>query len=69
MRDCVLKYMDECTKVSTFLMRAIAIGLMGENYADYFEKRFSNNPTKLFRIFRYPKHVFEDEADEWGKKH
>jgi isopenicillin N synthase-like dioxygenase len=39
---------------------------MGEEQSDYFARRFTDDPTELFRIFRYPEHTFADEADEWG---
>ncbi len=39
---------------------------MGPEHVNYFANRFSNDPTELFRIFRYPEHRFDDAADEWG---
>ncbi len=63
-RDTVLTYMDAMTDLGALLMEAIALGLGLP--AHYFSQRFADDPTCLFRIFYYPPHEWEDEADEWG---
>jgi len=60
----VSEYILRVTKLGQLLMTAIAIGLGLPS--DYFHKRFTDNPTVLFRIFNYPVHNFSDEDDEWG---
>lgn len=63
-RQTVLDYMEELTQVSHILMEAVALGLGLEN--DYFSRRFTHDPTRLFRIFHYPRHTWAEDEDEWG---
>lgn len=63
-KDVVLSYMDHMTELGQSLMEAVALGLGLPR--DYFRRRFTDEPTTLFRIFNYPKHVWESEDDEWG---
>lgn len=58
--------MAECRKLAQTILQGLAVGLMGPEHVNYFANRFSNDPTELFRIFRYPEHRFDDAADEWG---
>ncbi len=66
LRGAVLQYMHECRQLAQAILRGLAVGLMGPQHADYFAERFSDHPTELFRIFRYPEHTFVADADEWG---
>jgi isopenicillin N synthase-like dioxygenase len=56
--------MEKATQLGHQLMKGIALSLGLEQ--EYFLKRFTTDPTILLRIFNYPKHVWENEADEWG---
>jgi isopenicillin N synthase-like dioxygenase len=60
----VLDYMQRMTKLGQTLMEGIALSLGLPR--DYFVQRFTTDPTTLFRIFNYPKHVWSQSADEWG---
>lgn len=63
-KSTVLSYMDQLTHLGQKLMEGVALGL-GLN-RNYFRKRFTDDPTILFRMFNYPKHVWEADEDEWG---
>lgn len=52
MREVVLGYMAAVKGVAEKLMRLVALGLGLE--ADYFARRYGDEPTELFRIFNYP---------------
>lgn len=63
-QSCVSAYMEAMSGLGRLLMEAIALGLGLSG--DYFERRFGDAPTQLFRIFHYPPHEWPEEADEWG---
>lgn len=64
LKPAILEYLEKMTKLSQHLMEGAALGLgLPRNY---FTARFTNNPTTLFRIFNYPKHLWSDAQDEWG---
>ncbi|MGE0172560.1 MAG: isopenicillin N synthase family dioxygenase [Oligoflexales bacterium] len=63
-KNDVLAYMDCMTKLGQTLMAGIALSLGLPRH--YFVQRFTTDPTTLFRIFNYPKHIWEQNADEWG---
>src|SRR5262249_60409179 len=51
-RDAVLDYMSALTRLSHELMSLVGRGLgVGD---EYFARRYTANPTLLFRIFNYP---------------
>ena len=52
LRDAVLRYMDELTRVGHAVMRGIALGLGLRE--DWFARDLTADPTILFRIFHYP---------------
>lgn len=56
------EYMSHMIELGHRLMRYVALGLGLD--AKYFEKRFTNDPTVLFRIFNYPKQP--SESSDWG---
>src|SRR3990167_7200957 len=60
----VLNYMNSLVNLVHLFIKSIAIGLKLPE--DYFQIRFTDDPTILFRIFNYPEHIFKDEDDEWG---
>ena len=64
LKELTLEYMKRQEELGHLLMSGIALALRLP--VDYFRKRFSEEPTVLFRIFNYQKHVWKDEADEWG---
>ena len=66
LRESVLTYMSECRQLAQDLLSGLAVALLGESERSYFTSRFTNNPTELFRIFRYPEHTAALEADQWG---
>ncbi len=66
LRGAVLQYMAQCKQLAQNILRGLAVGLMGTEHSNYFAARFTDCPTELFRIFRYPEHTFGAEADEWG---
>lgn len=63
-RSTVLDYMEAMTNLGSLLMEAVALGLGLPPY--YFSERFTTDPTRLFRIFYYPPHTWEEQEDEWG---
>jgi isopenicillin N synthase-like dioxygenase len=63
-KPLILDYMARMTKLGHQLMNGIALSL-GLDEA-YFLQRFTDDPTVLLRIFNYPQHIWENEADEWG---
>jgi isopenicillin N synthase-like dioxygenase len=54
LRPAVLHYMDVLADLASKLLKGLAVGLLGPQHVDYFHQRFSDDPTRLFRIFRYP---------------
>jgi isopenicillin N synthase-like dioxygenase len=52
LRDAVLRYMDELTRVGHAVMRGIALALGLRE--DWFARDLTSDPTILFRIFHYP---------------
>ncbi len=64
-REVVLGYMQQVKRVAQQLMELVAQGLGLE--ADYFARRYGNEPTELFRIFNYPAPNFpEDQTPLMG---
>jgi isopenicillin N synthase-like dioxygenase len=61
-RETLLAYMNRVTEVGQMLLRGIAVGLGLD--ADYFARRYTHDPTVLFRIFNYP--PASADADEMG---
>lgn len=62
MRQVVLDYMDEVSKVGMAVLRGIAISLGLK--ADYFEPIILGEPLILFRIFHYP--AQPETSSDWG---
>lgn len=63
MRDTVLAYIAATTQAAHALSEGIALSL---NLApDYFSRRYTADPTILFRIFHYPA-PRAAEAENWG---
>jgi isopenicillin N synthase-like dioxygenase len=56
----VLAWIDTMTALGTVLLRAVALGLALP--PDWFERHVTDEPTVLFRIFRYP----PGHDDGWG---
>lgn len=52
LRELVLTWIDEMTRVGHGLARALSLGLGLE--ADWIDRHLTHDPTVLFRIFRYP---------------
>lgn len=63
-KDITLRYISELTELGHLLMEGIALSLGLDR--KYFRERFSDDPTILFRIFNYQKHVWTEGEDEWG---
>lgn len=63
LKELVIKYMNEMSQLGATLMKIVASGL--ELPKNYFAQRFSDSPTKLFRIFNYPPSQ-ENNQEEWG---
>jgi isopenicillin N synthase-like dioxygenase len=63
LRDAVLSYMDEMTRVAQQVLAgmAVALGLP----PSWFRDHLTADPLVLFRIFRYPT-AFPQAADAWG---
>jgi isopenicillin N synthase-like dioxygenase len=62
LREGVLTYIDELTRLGHRLMSLLALGLGLE--ADFFEAHYTRDPTILFRIFNYPR--TPDVERGWG---
>ncbi len=62
LREIVLQYIDELTKVGHLVMKAVALSLNLD--ADYFYSRYTKDPLMLFRIFHYPHYAENEEL--WG---
>lgn len=62
LRELVLAYLEEVTRVGQAVLAGIALSLGLD--AGYFADRYTADPTVLFRIFSYP--PSEPEADGWG---
>jgi isopenicillin N synthase-like dioxygenase len=64
LKQSVLEYMQSMETLGQTLMRGVALGLgIPENY---FAQRFTTEPTTLFRIFNYPRHLWSESENEWG---
>ncbi len=63
-QELTLQYMTAMTELGHLLMEGIALSLGLDR--KYFRERFSEDPTILFRIFNYQKHVWSEGDDEWG---
>ena len=63
-KTLTLEYMSALTELGHFVMEGIALSLGLDR--KYFRERFSDDPTILFRIFNYQKHVWSEGDDEWG---
>ncbi|KAM3147673.1 hypothetical protein pb186bvf_000001 [Paramecium bursaria] len=61
-KDTYQEYINKLTNLAHLLMQAISEAL--QLPLNYFEERFTKDPTILFRIFNYPKHIWN--GDEWG---
>jgi isopenicillin N synthase-like dioxygenase len=65
LRDPVLGWIDEMTRLAHVLMRGIALSLGLE--ANYFFDRYTRDPLILFRIFNYPGiRARAPSSDRWG---
>src|SRR5690606_38310938 len=65
LRETVLAWLDEMTRLGHLLVRGIALslGLPG----DYFDARYTREPLILFRIFHYPGiDARPPGAERWG---
>eukprot|EP01095_Lingulamoeba_sp_RSL-Kostka_P000536 TRINITY_DN10813_c0_g1_i1.p1 TRINITY_DN10813_c0_g1~~TRINITY_DN10813_c0_g1_i1.p1 ORF type:complete len:359 (+),score=96.86 TRINITY_DN10813_c0_g1_i1:159-1235(+) len=64
-RETILEYLDKLVDLAHILMRGIGIALNLQN-TNYFNENFTFDPTVLFRIFNYPKHIWDDSEDVFG---
>jgi isopenicillin N synthase-like dioxygenase len=65
MRETVLAYMAEMTRLGHVLMEGIALALDVD--ASYFADRYTTEPLTLFRIFNYPGDpAATSEEPRWG---
>jgi isopenicillin N synthase-like dioxygenase len=66
LRTAVLTWMDAMELLGQRVLAAMAVGLGLE--ATWFSRRLTNDPTVLFRIFRYPPHPAhsDDSSSRWG---
>lgn len=62
LKPTVLKFMEQAEASAHSIMRGVALSLGLE--AGYFRKTYTDNPTMLFRVFRYPSSPAGDES--WG---
>jgi isopenicillin N synthase-like dioxygenase len=62
LRDLVLPYITELTRVAQVVLENIAVSL--DLNRDYFRSGYTANPTVLFRIFHYP--PSPAGSDDWG---
>jgi len=62
LRDVVLTWIDELTRVGQTVLRGVAASL--DLDADYFAAGYTADPTVLFRIFHYPPAPPDDTG--WG---
>ena len=60
-RETILEYLEAMTTLGHRLMRSLALSL--DLPADTFERRYTSDPTILFRIFRYPP---LDSTEHWS---
>lgn len=65
LKNVVLRYMEEMTKLGHVLMEGLALSLKLQ--ASYFKERYTGDPLTLFRIFHYPS-PSESPSDDplWG---
>jgi isopenicillin N synthase-like dioxygenase len=65
MRETVLAYMAEMTRLGHVLMEGIALAL--DLDASYFADRYTTDPLTLFRIFNYPADpTAKSDEPRWG---
>ncbi len=64
LRELTLTYMEKMSELAQAILSGVAVSL--GLTPTYFKDRFSSEPTILFRIFNYQKHVWRDHEDEWG---
>lgn len=62
--ECIEHYFSQQTALGYNMMRLVALGLGLEE--DYFQKRFSDEATALFRIFNYPSLPPGERHQTWG---
>jgi isopenicillin N synthase-like dioxygenase len=62
LRDAVLDYLDAMTGTAQAVLGGVALSLGLE--ADYFARRYTADPTVLFRIFHYP--PAPPDPEDWG---
>ena len=62
LRDAVLAYIDQLTRLGHRLMSLLALGLGLDE--DFFRAHYTQDPTVLFRIFNYPRTADADSG--WG---
>ncbi|MDQ1374556.1 MAG: hypothetical protein QOJ09_1894 [Actinomycetota bacterium] len=63
LRDVVLAYIDELTRVGQAVLAGVAVGL--GRPASWFTEHVTADPLVLFRVFRYPPVVDPDDG-RWG---
>eukprot|EP01079_Euglenida_sp_SAG-EU17-18_P001318 gene1319-2731_t len=64
LRDAVEQYMVAVQAVGRLLLQGFSLALQLPR--DYFENRFTRDPTTLFRIFAYPVHEWADSEEPDG---
>jgi isopenicillin N synthase-like dioxygenase len=62
LREVVLAYLDEMTRLGQAILAGMAVGLGLDE--DFFVTHLTGDPLVLFRIFRYPPSEPDDEG--WG---
>lgn len=62
LKQTVLRYMDEVTRVGHAVLRGVALSL--NLPIDYFESSITKDPFILFRIFHYP--ATSNSPEQWG---
>jgi isopenicillin N synthase-like dioxygenase len=64
LRDAVLAYLHEMTRLSHLVAEGMALGL--DLPADWFATNLTGDPTVLFRIFHYPPEPDAEAGERWG---
>lgn len=64
LRDAVLTYVEVMEQLAQQVLAGIALGLGLAR--DHFVTELTNDPTTLFRIFRYPAEPLEPDGSAWG---
>ncbi|MEX0813506.1 MAG: 2-oxoglutarate and iron-dependent oxygenase domain-containing protein [Chitinophagales bacterium] len=62
MKAFVLEYMSKLEQIGHALMKGISLSVGLEE--DFFHRKFTYDPTLLFRIFHYP--AQEEASENWG---